>query len=97
MVTVGLPIARAQREEHGWTLRFGWKLHHDIRKQKPSTRYNKQRDHARNQPDTTVHHHDPRPPHILTQTIRKSRHTIGRTIEGIVEEFLLMMVSLWLD
>ena len=54
LVTVnGNSRAANAKRRHGPTLRSGWKLHHDARKQKPSTCNNNPRETTQEQQDTT--------------------------------------------
>ena|SRR2546425_1325731 len=73
---------------------FGWKSTTPRHTQtKPSTRYNNPKgNHARNSRILRTHHHDPRPPRTLTQTVRKNRRIIGRIQEGVLPESLTRSV-----
>jgi hypothetical protein len=83
MVTVGLPTTRTHREDTAQPLRSGWKLRHDTRKQNPQHATTTRERPRKNNRILRTHHHDPRPPHILTQTLRESRRSSGRTFAGV--------------
>src|SRR5439155_7973343 len=81
MVTNGLPKVRAQRRRHGSTQRFRRTLHH-ITRNKTINKLQQLERELKNSLILRTHHHDPRPPRILTQTVRKSSDGAGMTSEG---------------
>src|SRR5437667_3652709 len=60
MVTDGLTTTRTQDEKHGSTLRFGWKLHHDTRKQNHQHATTTRERPRKNNRILRTHHHQPR-------------------------------------
>src|SRR6266550_334980 len=90
MVTVRLPTARTQREDTAqpycsdgnYTTTHANKTINKL--QQP------EKDHAKNNRILRTHHHNPRPPHILTRALDKSRCSARRVFPGVFRRSFVM-------
>src|SRR3989442_14917283 len=86
--------SRNTKRRHGSTLRSGWKLHHDTRKQNHQHATTTRERPRKNSRILRTHHQDPRPPRILSQTVHKGRRGPWRIFPGVFRRsFTVTVVS----